>query len=99
MLKDQLKKDELRTEMDANLEDWDAENSDLEQKWKILKETVYSTASNVLGKQGRKHQDWFDEHDEHLLQLIQERNKARQASLLCNTRMKRKAYSKAQGKL
>lgn len=99
LLADQVKKTKLSEEMDRNLQDWDAENGDLEENWIKLKDTVYSTASNVLGKQSRKHQDWFDEHDKHLSWLIEERNKARQALLLCNTRSKKKAYSKAQSKV
>jgi len=47
--------------------------------WKILKKTVFSTASELVGKQGRKHPDWCNEHDELLRQLIEKRNKARQA--------------------
>ena len=38
---------------------------------------VFSTASSVLGKQGQKHQDWFEEHNEHLLKLTEEKDKAR----------------------
>ena len=37
VLKDQLKRDELKAMIDVNLENWDAEHSDLEQKWKRLK--------------------------------------------------------------
>ena len=62
----------------------------------IKEKKVFSTASSVLGKQGQKHQDWFEEHNEHLLKLIEEKDKARQASMQCNTRSKQKAHTKTQ---
>ena len=84
--------------MDEKLEHQDAENGNrnkMEQNWKNLKEKVFSTASS-FSKQGQKHQDRFDKHNEHLLQLIEEKDKARQASMQCNTRSKQKAYTKTQ---
>ena len=60
---------------------------------------MYQTASDVLGYPERKHQDWFDEYDEHLKKLLEARNTARQENLQCNTRSRRKKYSKAQSEL
>ena len=51
---------------------------------------MYQTASDVLGHPERKHQDWFDEHDEHLKKLLEARNTARQENLQCSTRLKKK---------
>ena len=31
--------------------------------WEFMKETIYSSALQVLGLTSRKHQDWFDEND------------------------------------
>ena len=39
-----------------------------------------------------KNQDWFDEHDEHLLQLIENRNKASPLAMQSNTILKKKIY-------
>ena len=58
------------------------------KNWKGVKEKVYSTASRVLRKQTRKNQGWFYEHDANLLQLIMNRDKARQVPMQCNTRLK-----------
>jgi len=99
MLKDQEKREQLEKELDENLKCWDANNDDIQQMWKVLRKTVFSTASEVLGNQGRKHQDWFNEHDELLRQLNEKRNKTRQAFFQCNIRLNRKTYSKAQGSL
>ncbi|XP_068714174.1 uncharacterized protein [Montipora foliosa] len=91
-LKGQKKQEELTQEMDENLKDWDSNNSEnaIEEKWATLKDTVCQTASDVLGYPERKHQDWFDEHDEHLEKLLEARNTARS---------KMKKYSKAQSEL
>jgi len=37
-----------------------------------LNETVFSTACEMIGKQGRKHQDRFNEHFELLQQLTRQ---------------------------
>ena len=83
------------------MKDRDSNNSenDIEEQWATLKDTVYHTASDALGYPERKHQDWFDEHDEHLKKLLEARNTARQKNLQCNTRLRREKYSKAQSEL
>ena len=50
-LKGQKKQEELTQEIDENLKDWDSNNSEnaIEEKWATLKDTVYQTASDVLG--------------------------------------------------
>ena len=53
-----------------------------------MKEKVYGTVNRVLCRGVRKHQDWFDEHNKHLLCMIKNRNKARKACMQCNTRLK-----------
>ena len=65
-LKNQKKQEEFTQEMDEKLKDWDSHNSenDIEEKWETLKDTVYKTAGDVLHHPERKHQDWFDDHDE-----------------------------------
>ncbi|XP_068720611.1 uncharacterized protein [Montipora capricornis] len=100
-LKGQKKQEKLTQEMDEKLKDWDSNNSgnDIEEKWATLKDTVYQTASDVLGYPERKHQDWRDEHDEHLKKLLEARNTARPENLQCNTRSRRKKYSNAQSEL
>ena len=91
-LKNQKKQEELTQEMNEKLKDWDSHNSenDKEEKWETLKDTVYKTAGDVLHHPERKHQDWFDDHDEHLGKLLEARNTARQENLQCNTRLKKK---------
>ena len=90
---------ELAKHMDSNLSSLGERDAGVEENWKQLRDVVYDTAKSVLGKPDRKHQDWFDEYDERLQQLIETRNKARDAKLKCGTRSKKKVYSKAQSAL
>ena len=96
-----MKQEEPTREMDKKVKDWDSNNSDndIEKKWATLKDTVYQTASDVLDHPERKHQDWFDEHNEYLKKLLEASNTARQENLQCNTRLKKKKYSKAKSEL
>ena len=46
------------------------------EKWEQFKNVVTETAKAILGPKKRVHQDWFDENDAHITQLLQEKNKA-----------------------
>ena len=71
-------------------------NSDIESDWAAFKQLVYSTASETLGTMHRRHQDWFDENNEGIIALLDEKNR-----LLRNhindpkSMVKKEAYSKA----
>ena len=52
-----------------------------EESWSALRNTVYNTASDILGHPKRKHQDWFDENDEEILLLLKETREAKAALL------------------
>ena len=51
------------------------ETPDVENLWKEMKEAVYATAQDVLGQPQRKTPDWFQEHDEAIEELLQEKCK------------------------
>ena len=48
---------------------------DTDQHWRELKETVYSTASEMLGYPSHKTPDWFWEHGEAIQKLLDEKRK------------------------
>ena len=56
-------------------------NDDQEKSWNTLRETVYNAASNLLGHPKKKHQDWFDENNKEILDLLSEKRKAHTAWL------------------
>nr|VZI15904.1 unnamed protein product [Spirometra erinaceieuropaei] len=51
-----------------------AENASMENRWSPLRDTVQSTALAVLGRACRQHQDWFDDNDAGISNLLAEKN-------------------------
>ena len=60
---------------------------------------LHNTAEKVCGKPKRKHQDWFDETDKHLNDLLKQRNNARINMLQTNTRSNKSKYTAARRNL
>nr|VZI09921.1 unnamed protein product [Spirometra erinaceieuropaei] len=56
-----------------------AENAFVENRWCHLRDTVQSTALAVLGRARRQHQDWFDDNDAAIRNLIAEKNRLHKA--------------------
>nr|VZI35762.1 unnamed protein product [Spirometra erinaceieuropaei] len=56
-----------------------AENTSVENRWCQLRDTVQSTALAVLGRAPRKHQDWFDDNDAAIRNLLAEKNRLHKA--------------------
>ena len=74
-----LKKDVLckrfQDTLDANIQNVTL-TEDCTEKWDQFKNVVNETAKSVLGPEQRKHQDWFDDNDEQIAQLLQEKTSA-----------------------
>ncbi|BHF69953.1 hypothetical protein SprV_0301300000 [Sparganum proliferum] len=56
-----------------------AENASVENRWCQLRDTVQSTALAVLGRAPRQHQDWFDDNDAVIRNLLAEKNRLHKA--------------------
>nr|VZI38874.1 unnamed protein product [Spirometra erinaceieuropaei] len=56
-----------------------AENDFAENRWCQLRDTVQSTALAVLGRTPRQHQDWFDDDDASISNLLSEKNRLHKA--------------------
>ncbi|BHF68704.1 hypothetical protein SprV_0301174300 [Sparganum proliferum] len=63
----------------AEAADVAAENASVENRWCQLRDTVQSTALAVLGRARRQHQDWFDENDAVISNLLVEKNRLHKA--------------------
>ena len=50
-------------------------NVTINNKWETRCENVYHTFIDTLGHTTRKHQDWFDENDDEILSLLDERRR------------------------
>nr|VZI19339.1 unnamed protein product [Spirometra erinaceieuropaei] len=56
-----------------------AENASVENRWCQLRDTVQSTALAVLGRAPRQHQDWFDDNDAAIRNVLAEKNRLHKA--------------------
>nr|VZI12383.1 unnamed protein product [Spirometra erinaceieuropaei] len=56
-----------------------AENASVENRWCQLRDTVQSTALSVLGRARLQHQDWFDDNDAAIRNLLAEKNRLYEA--------------------
>ena len=74
-----LKKDvhckRFQDTLDSNIQNATL-TEDCSEKWDQFKNVVSETAKSVLGPKQRVHQDWFDDNDEQISQLLQEKNSA-----------------------
>nr|VZI37823.1 unnamed protein product [Spirometra erinaceieuropaei] len=51
-----------------------AENASVEYRWCNLRDTVQSTVLSVIVRARREHQDWFDDNDAAIINLLAEKN-------------------------
>nr|VZI35549.1 unnamed protein product [Spirometra erinaceieuropaei] len=56
-----------------------AENASVENRWCQLRDTVQATALTVLGRAPRQHQEWFDDNDVAIRNLLAEKNRLHKA--------------------
>nr|VZI09796.1 unnamed protein product [Spirometra erinaceieuropaei] len=56
-----------------------AENASVENRWCQLRDVVQSTALAVLGRAPRQHQDWFDDNDAAIRNLLAKKNRLHKA--------------------
>nr|VZI44786.1 unnamed protein product [Spirometra erinaceieuropaei] len=56
-----------------------AENASVANRWCQLRDTVQATALAVLGRASRQHQDWFDDNDAAIRNLLAEKNRLHKA--------------------
>ncbi|KAK6999565.1 craniofacial development protein 2, partial [Biomphalaria glabrata] len=62
-------KQELINKLDSEIKTLHI-NKDVGNSWNKLRNSVYSLASSVLCQPKRKHQDWFDENNVQIEQLL-----------------------------
>ena len=54
-------------------------SDDPEENWTVFRDTVHSSAMDFLGPVPRKHQDWFEENDEEIQGLLEEKHQNHKA--------------------
>ena len=88
----------LMTNMEANVTNLPCDGT-INDQWENLCEKVYQTSVDTMGHTARKHQDWFDENDEDILSLLDDRRKAHGALLSQQTRSRNQRYAQAKSKV
>ena len=48
-------------------------SEDPEENWTVFQKVVHSSVATTIGHPARKHQDWFDENDEEIKLLLEEK--------------------------
>ena len=71
----------LRSTLEERLEPILLEDHDVETAWRSIQEVVYNVSKECLGVPSRKHQDWFDENREDIIELLEEKRSAHKAHL------------------
>ena len=54
-------------------------SENLEENWTVFQKTVHSSAATTLGHPSRQHQDWFDENDDEIQRLLEEKHRLHKA--------------------
>ncbi|CAI9725578.1 Hypothetical predicted protein [Octopus vulgaris] len=74
-LKNQLTAQDLQSRMDSKLLDIRSDQSSIDEQWESFRDTVHSIALETLGQITRNHQDWFDENDQEIQKLLEEKRR------------------------
>ena len=72
--KDSMRQDFL-TDICNQLNAMNLSSEDPEENWTVFHKTVLSSAASTLGHPSRKHQDWFDENDDEIQRLLEEKRR------------------------
>ena len=72
--KDSMRQDFL-TDICNQLDAMNLSSEDPEENWTVFHKTVLSSAASTLGHPSRKHQDWFDENDDEIQRLLEEKHR------------------------
>ncbi|VDM04303.1 unnamed protein product [Schistocephalus solidus] len=73
-----------------------ADNATVETRWGQLRNVSQSTALEVLGRAHRQHQDWFDDNDADISNLLAEKNGLHKAYMDLRTDATKAAFFRCQ---
>ena len=77
--------------LDSKLADTQSNQDSIEEQWVPFRDTVHSVAHEVLGPATRNHQDWFDENDDKIQELLEDKRRLLRAHQNDPTCMTKKA--------
>ena len=64
----------LSEDLDSKLTDVTFNHTDINENWSSLRDVVYQTSLEHLGPTQRKHQDWFDENNGEIQDLLEKKH-------------------------
>ncbi|VDL97226.1 unnamed protein product [Schistocephalus solidus] len=67
-------------------------NTTVETRWCQLRNVIQSTALDAFGRAGRQHQDWFDDNDADISNLLAEKNRLHKAYMDLRTDATKAAF-------
>ena len=90
-LKQDSKRQAFINDICSRLDAMELHSDNPEENWTVFRDMVYSSAMNSLGPVSRKHQDWFDENDEEIQGLLEEKHQKHKAYLSDTSSVSNKA--------
>ena len=80
-LKQVSKRQAFFSDICSRLDTMELRSDDSEENWTVFRDTVHYSAMDSLGPISRNHQDWFDENDEDIQGLLEEKHQNHKAYL------------------
>ena len=74
-------KQALTKKLDNKLQRQSFDSQDAESDWATFRDIVYATGLEVVGTTKRKHKDWFNENNEHIQSLLDEKHRLHRAHI------------------
>ena len=74
-------KQALTEKLESKLQHQNFDTQDPESDWATFRDIVYSAALEVVGTSKRKHTDWFDENNERIQSLLDEKHRLHRAHI------------------
>ena len=73
--RDESVSEDLTRDRDCKLAELHLGQATIEEDWVVLRYKIHDTAFQLLGPTTRKPQDWFDENDEEIKEMLAEKNR------------------------
>ena len=73
LLKNPQTAQELQSALDGKLSSAPSSEDGVGEQWKSFRDTPHSTTFEILGPASRNHQDWFDDNDTEIWDMLEEK--------------------------
>ena len=80
-LKQDSKRQAFFNDLCSCLDALEHNSEDVDESWRVFRDTFHSSAMDSLGPVSRRHQDWFNEKDKEIQGLLEEKHQKHKAYL------------------